>query len=130
MKNLKFISAITVLFLLLVSCSSDDGKDGKKDIDTNLLIGSWQSDNDPGYGDPTFYENGRVEFHFLKEEWGDDFSEWGDWELNDNYLKITWDESDLGLEIYNPRILSITKTNLAWEVDIDGDMSKETFTRK
>lgn len=120
---LTLISSISFFYY----CSSDDNNN---EISENLLIGKWEFDDDPGYGDPTFYDNGRVEFHYYKEEWGDDFSAWGDWSLNQNNLKIFWDDSDPGLEIYDTEILELTNQNLRWKVEIDGKMSEESFSRK
>lgn len=129
MKKLKLTFGILIALMIFTSCSSDD-KDSNNDISENLLIGEWQFDSDPGYGDPTFYDNGRVEVHYFKAAWGDDFSEWGDWALSGSNLKIFWDESDPGLEVYDTTILELTASKLVWKVVIDGELSQESFTKK
>lgn len=110
------------------SCSSDDNNDNNNT--ESLLIGEWEYDYDPGYGDLTFYKDGRVQGHYFKEAWGDDFSEWGDWTLSNNNLKIYWDDSDPGIEIYDTTILELTQTKLKWKVNLDGEIFQETFTKK
>ena len=113
MKGNRFICAIVIVSSLFFACSKDSN-----------------NDSDPGYGDPTFYGNGRVEFHYFKEAWGDDFSEWGDWTLKESNLKIFWEDTDPDLEIYDTNIIKLTKTNLLWKVVIDGEMREESFTKK
>ena len=68
--------------------------------------------------------------HYFNADWGDDFSEWGDWTLNGSNLKIYWDDSDPGLEIYDTEIIELTNQKLRWKVVIDGELSEESFTRK
>ncbi len=111
------------------SCSSDD-ENNDNNITENHLIGEWEFDSDLGYGDPTFYDDGRVEVHYFKEAWGDDFSDWGDWALSGDNLKIFWDDSDPGLEVYDTTIIQLTETKLVWKVVIDGELSQESFTKK
>lgn len=125
-KFLLLFMAVTVFS----SCSSDDSQALRSEpINENLLIGAWQFDADPGYGDPTFFENGRVEVKYFDADTGDDFSEMGDWTLEGNNLKIMWDESDPGSEVYDTQILELSETKLRWEVEIDGELSEETFTK-
>tara|TARA_R110000822_G_C15301999_1_gene492045 strand:- start:958 stop:1350 length:393 start_codon:yes stop_codon:yes gene_type:complete len=130
MKGNRFICAIVIVSSLFFACSKDSNNDVESEISADLLIGEWQFDSDPGYGDPTFYGNGRVEFHYFKEAWGDDFSEWGDWTLKESNLKIFWEDTDPDLEIYDTNIIKLTKTNLLWKVVIDGEMREESFTKK
>lgn len=127
MRKLLFILGLVSTLFLTTACSNnDDVSESPKD----LLIGEWRNDADPGYGDPTFNIDGRVEVHYFKEAWGDDFSDWGDWTLVDSNLKITWDDSDPGLEVYDTNIIQLTATKLRWEVMIDGQLSVESFTKK
>jgi hypothetical protein len=121
MKNLLY------LFLALTLACSNEAND---DNSESLLLGEWQYDSNPGYGDPTFYEDGRVKFHYFSEAWGDNFSEWGDWTLSGSSLKIFWDESDPGLEVYDTTVLELTTSKLVWKVDIDGELSQESFTKQ
>lgn len=50
MKKLVLIMISTLIF---TSCSRDESNDKKVDF-KDFLIGEWESDSDPGYGDPTF----------------------------------------------------------------------------
>ena len=128
MKN--FILILGLIFTIsFTSCSSDD-ENNDNNITESHLIGEWEFDSDPGYGDPTFYNDGRVKFHYFNEAWGDNFSEWGDWTLTENNLKILWDDSDSGSEVYDTTILELTQTKLKWKVVIDGELSQENFTKK
>jgi hypothetical protein len=125
-----FILTLFCSIPIFYSCSVDDNNENNKETYESLLIGDWEFNSDPGYGDPTFFINGRVEFHYYKEAWNDDFSEWGDWTLEQNNLKIYWDDSDSGLDIYETEILELTNEKLRWNVEIDGEVGEESFTRK
>ncbi|AIM59816.1 hypothetical protein IX49_04505 [Cellulophaga lytica] len=128
MRNLILILSLTST-LFFSSCSSDNDNNDSN-ITENLLIGEWEFDDDPGYGDPTFYENGKVEVHYFNADWGDDFSEWGEWTLSESSLKIFWDDADSGSEVYDTNVIELTETKLVWKVVIDGELSQESFTRK
>ena len=111
------------------SCNKDE--EATK-IDTSAsIIGAWRYDRDPGYGDPTFFENNRVNFKYFKPAWNDDFTESGTWTKDGNNLVIRWDPpTDPGKEVYRPTIIELSSTKLRWDVMIDGKLIQYTFTRK
>lgn len=131
-KNMKHIFTFFAMVILLgafSACSSDDDSIEIENITTEkLLIGSWSFDPQPGYGDPTFTTDGKVKVDYREKDHS--FSEYGRWTLNGKNLKIYWEDSDPGLEIYDTEIIEVTKTKLRWKVIIDGELGEESFTRK
>jgi hypothetical protein len=118
---------ILLVSIVLFSCSSEDGQES---INQDLLIGSWQFDDDPGYGDHTFLENGVVEVKYFSEEWGDDFTEYATYTLQGDSLKIFWQDADPGLEIYKTKIIELSEIKLKWKVIRNDQMREESFTRQ
>jgi hypothetical protein len=126
MKKINFL-----LFLLaslsLASCSDDDNNDIFKH---RLLIGEWNKDYENYSAGPIFYNNGSVKYRYIFP--GPTISNvYGDWTLSGDNLKIFWDYSDPGLEVYNTIILELTETQLVWKViRVDGIEIEETFTKQ
>ena len=135
MKKIKTQFSILILITtILFSCSSDDenGSNGQ-------IVGTWngvsstyngQNGGIPDNNIVIFSSNNRVEF--IYEGFGnngEDISELGSWTLNGNNLRIEWDDSDPGLEIYNLQIIELTNSTLKWSTIVDGGTLIETFNK-
>lgn len=129
MKTVNLFTGLLLALFVIVGCSNDDNNTAL--IEESKLIGLWHSE-------PSADPEMTLEFttshrtHFTYHEFGNngqDITESGDWELNGNILKIYWDDSDEGLEVYNVNILELTDAKLKWKVNIDGDDYIETYTR-
>jgi len=124
-----------LLFMILISCSSDDN--GSSD-DSSLLgiwngISSTYNGNNAGVPDNNivkFTSNNRTEF--IYEGFGnngEDISEFGSWTKNGNNLTITWDDADPGNETYSLEILELSENTLKWKANVDGGILQETFSK-
>lgn len=129
MKTVNLFLGLLLALCTITGCSSDD--ENTNSVEESKLIGLW-------YSEPSADPEMTLEFttshrtHFTYHEFGNngqDIKESGDWELNGNTLKIYWNDSDEGLDIYNANILELTDTKLKWRVNIDGDDYIETYTR-
>lgn len=126
MKKINFLLFLLVS-LSLAGCSNDDNNDFLKH---RLLIGEWNKVYENYSAGPIFYNNGRVKYRYIFP--GPNISDvYGDWTLSGDNLKIFWDFSDPGLEVYNTIILELTETQLVWKViRVDGIEIEETFTKQ
>ena len=129
MKNINFLFGLLFVLFIFTGCSSED--DSSNSTEESNLFGLWYSEPN---ADPEmtleFTQNYRT--HFTYHEFGNngqDITESGDWELNGNNLKIYWDESDEGNEIYNVEILELTDSTLKWKVNIDDNYYIESYVR-
>jgi len=125
------------VFLILVSCSSDDSTDN---ANNSLLIGTWTgvssvfNGNNIGVPDSNtvkFTSNNRVEFIYggfgIN---GENISEFGSWAKNETTLTITWDDSEAGLEAYVLEVNELTESILKWTTNISGEGTLvETYQR-
>lgn len=128
MRNTNFLFLLLATLFIFTGCSSDDDSTSTEE---STILGVWHSESS---ADPEmtleFIENHRT--HFTYHEFGNngqDVTESGDWELNEDNLKIFWDESDEGNEIYNVEILELTDSTLKWKVNIDGSNYIEVYVR-
>jgi hypothetical protein len=135
MKKIKTYFSIFILITTIhFSCSNDDDN-----VNNGQIIGTWNgisstyNGQNAGIPDNTiviFSSNNRVEF--IYEGFGnngEDISELGSWTLNGNNLRIEWDDSDPGLEIYNLQIIELSNSTLKWSTIIDGGTLIETFNK-
>lgn len=138
---MKFTYKILVVLLILSSCSSNDDNNNSEE---DLIIGTWHgvssTFNGNNLGVPAnktvkFTSNNRTEFIYeVFANNGDDTmeieTETGSWTKNNNTLTITWDESDVGLEIYVLTIIELSSNSLTWKTIIkdEGELI-ETFKK-
>ena len=122
-----FLILCLILPMIFTSCSNDEDSDN---MTYNLLIVKWTIVNGNYSGGPTFSRDGRVLYRYIFS--GPNIIDiYGDWTLSGDNLKIFWDNSDPGLEVYNTVLLEITETNLVWKViEVNGDEREETFTKQ
>lgn len=131
---MKKTSIILGLFMILMSCSSDDNDNSESSIIGNWNgISSTYNGNNAGVPDNNivkFTSNNRTEF--IYEGFGnngEDISEFGSWTKNGNNLTITWDDADPGNETYSLEILELSENTLKWKANVDGGILQETFSK-
>ena len=136
MKQL-FLSAFVAVTLL--SCSGDDNESTTQN---NSILGTWQLEasslNDQNFtlsncqlqNTVKFTENGRVEFTYYlgNSTCHVDAVETGSWSKNNNNIKITWDDSDSGAEVYSLDVTELSGNTLKWKTNISGEgLLRETY---
>lgn len=126
----------------LISCSGDDSS---SPVQNNSIIGTWKLEasslNDQNFtlsncqlqNTVEFTENGRVEFTYYlgSNSCHVDAVETGNWIKNNNNIKITWDESDTGAEVYSLNVTELSGNTLKWKTNISGEGElKETYLKQ
>lgn len=136
MKNSILLFAFTALSLL--SCSDDS--DSNTSIDATQLVGTWMLESATIDGEEVgssykieFTPTERAKFYYRNPisntTFGPDIIENGDYSLNNNSLRITWDDSDPGNETSTFQILELTSSRLKFKSIQDGETLIETYTR-
>lgn len=134
---MKFTYKILFVFLIIMSCSSNDDATTSEEA---TIIGTWTGVSSTLNGDDRgvpsnsivmFTVNNRTEF--IYEGYGnngEDVSEKGKWKMSDNKLTITWDEADAGSGTYILNITELSNSTLTWKTPISGEGSLiETFKK-
>lgn len=125
---------------MLSSCSSNDDNSNSEE---DLIIGTWHGVSSildgnnlgvPSNSIVKFTSNNRTEFIYEVPEYnGGEYTieiEKGSWSKNNNTLTITWDESDVGLEIYVLTITELSSNSLTWKTTLAGEGELiETFKK-
>lgn len=125
---------------MLSSCSSNDDNSNSEE---NLIIGTWHGVSStldgnnlglPSNSIVKFTSNNRTEFIYEVPAYnGGEYTieiEKGSWSKNNNTLTITWDESDVGLEIYVLTITELSSNSLTWKTTLAGEGELiETFKK-
>lgn len=119
----KSIILLVIVPFFLFSCSSSDSG---AIVDTSKLVGSWLLDNaklngkDVGSSYKILFTSAlRAKFYYLNPTsnttFGPDTIENGNYSINGNSVKVTWESADPGNETTNYQILELTATTLKIE---------------
>lgn len=128
----KSILIIAFVVSSFYSCSNSESVDDSKTIDINQLVGTWNLQSAKLNGEAVsssykiqFTSAKRAKFYYRNPTssttFGPDIIEQGDYTVTGTSLNITWDESDLGLEVGRYTIQELTSSQLQLKSVITGE---------
>jgi len=128
----KSILIIAFVVSSFYSCSNSESVDDSKTIDINQLVGTWNLQSAKLNGEAVsssykiqFTSAKRAKFYYRNPTssttFGPDIIEQGDYTVTGTSLNITWDESDVGLEVGRYTIQELTSSQLQLKSIITGE---------
>jgi hypothetical protein len=128
----KSILIIAFIVSAFYSCSNTESVDESKTIDINQLVGTWNLQSAKLNGEVVsssykvqFTSGKRAKFYYRNPTsnttYGPDIIDQGNYTATGTSLNITWDKSDVGLEVGRYTIQELTSSQLQLKSVITGE---------